>query len=130
MKLKRLPLLALLLILPAVLKADAIEKIAELFKQGNAQEIARFFAPSVDVSLMDNAAIYSKAQAAIILDKFFKENKPHAVKMLHRISSNPNYNFGVLVLSTDKGKFRVAYTLKEVGKNMELIELRIESEKT
>jgi hypothetical protein len=49
--------------------------------------------------------------------------------MLHRINSNPNYNFGVLILTTDKGKFRVSYTLKEVNKVMAVIELRIETEK-
>jgi hypothetical protein len=129
MKLRYLPLLTLLFLLPMVVSADTIEKISELIKQGNAHEIAKFFATNVDISILDETNVYSKAQSEMILDKFFKENKPHAVKMLHRINSNPNYNFGVLILTTDKGKFRVSYTLKEVNKVMAVIELRIETEK-
>ena len=129
MKLRLMPLLTLLFLLPMVATADTIEKISELIKQGNAHEIAKFFAPNVDISILDETNVYSKAQSEMILDKFFKENKPHTVKLLHRINSNPNYNFGVLILTTDKGKFRVSYTLKEVNKVMAIIELRIETEK-
>ncbi|MDB5127475.1 DUF4783 domain-containing protein [Mucilaginibacter sp.] len=129
MKLRYLPLLSLLFLLPMVATADTIEKISELIKQGNAHEIAKFFATNVDISILDETNVYSKAQSEMILDKFFKENKPQTVKLLHRINSNPNYNFGVLILTTDKGKFRVSYTLKEVNKVMAIIELRIETEK-
>jgi hypothetical protein len=129
MKLRYLPLLSLLFLLPMVATADTIEKISELIKQGNAHEIAKFFATNVDISILDETNVYSKAQSEMILDKFFKENKPQTVKLLHRINSNPNYNFGVLILTTDKGKFRVSYTLKEVNKVMAVIELRIETEK-
>lgn len=130
MKLRNLPLLTLLFLLPAVAKADTIDKIAELFKKGNAQEIANYFSSNLDITVMDEANVYSKAQAEILLDKFFKEHKPHGVKLLHRISSNANYNYGVILLTTDKGKFRITYTLKEMVKTMEIIEMRIESEKT
>jgi hypothetical protein len=129
MKLRYLPLLTLFYLLPMVAFAGPIEKIAELIKQGNAHELSKFFAASVDISILDEGDVYATAQAEMILDKFFRENKPHSVKLLHRVSSNPNYNFGVLVLSTDKGKFRVSYTLKENNKVMEVIELRIETEK-
>ncbi|RFZ90519.1 DUF4783 domain-containing protein [Mucilaginibacter conchicola] len=130
MKLHNLPLLTLLFLLPVVVNAGPIEKIAELFKKGNTHEIAAYFSANLDITLMDEANTYSKAQAEMLLDKFFKEHKPHAVKILHRISSNVNYNYAVISLVTDKGKFRITYTLKEVGKTMEIIEMRIESEKT
>ncbi|TSD67535.1 DUF4783 domain-containing protein [Inquilinus sp. KBS0705] len=130
MKLRCLPLLVLLFIVPCVGLAGPIEKIAELIKQGNSHELAKYFANSIDVSILDNSNSYSKTQAEIILEKFFKENKPNAVKLLHRINSSTTYNFGVLILTTDKGKYRISYTLKEVDKTMQLIELRIESEKT
>ena len=130
MKLKYLPVLSLLFLLPTAVKADAIEQIANLLKQGNTREIARFFADNIDMSVLDESDVYSKAQSELILDKFFKENKPKSIKLLHRVSSNPNYNYGVVILSTDKGKFRVSYTLKEIKKVMVVIELRIEIEKT
>ena len=129
MKLRYFPLLTLLFLLPLAVKADDIEKIADLLKQGNVHELARMFSSNVDMNILDEANVYSKAQSEMILEKFFKENKPHAVKLLHRVSSNPNYNFGVVILTTDKGKFRISYTLREINKVMTLIELRIETEK-
>ena len=130
MKLKYLPMLSLFFLLPLAVNADAIEKVANLLKQGNAHEIATLFAGNIDMSVLEESDVYSKAQAEMILDKFLKENKPKSVKLLHRVSSNPNYNYGVVLLVTDKGKFRVSYTLKEVNKVMVVIELRIETEKT
>ncbi|AMR33874.1 hypothetical protein A0256_21735 [Mucilaginibacter sp. PAMC 26640] len=130
MKLKYLPMVVLLYMVPNVCKADPIDKIAALIGQGNAHEIARFFAPSVDIAVLENANVYSKTQAEVILEKFFKDNKPQSVAILHRVNSNANYNFGVVLLHTDKGKFRVAYTMKEVEKEMVIIEMRIEIEKT
>lgn len=123
-------MLVLLFLAPTVQSAGPIEKIAELIKQGNSHELATYFAASVDISVLDNTNVYSKTQAELILEKFFKEHKPSGVKVLHRVNSNPNYNFCVLILTTDKGKFRVAYTIKEQGKEMVIIELRIETEKT
>ncbi|MES2060904.1 MAG: DUF4783 domain-containing protein [Bacteroidota bacterium] len=130
MKLKYFPLLTLLFLLPLAVKADDIEKIADLIKQGNAHELAKMFSSNVDMNILDETNVYSKAQSEMILDKFFKENKPHTVKLLHRVSSNPNYNFGVVILGTEKGKFRISYTLREINKVMVVIELRIETEKT
>jgi hypothetical protein len=116
--------------LPAICQAGPIDKIAELIKQGNVHELAKFFADNVDMAVLDNTNIYSKTQAEIILEKFFKENKPLSVKILHRVSSNSNYNFAVLILNTDKGQYRVSFTLKEAAKEMVIIDLRIETEKT
>jgi hypothetical protein len=130
MKLRYFSLVTLLFLLPFAVKADDIEKIADLIKQGNAHELAKMFSSNVDMNILDETNVYSKAQSEMILDKFFKENKPRTVKLLHRVSSNPNYNFGVVILTTDKGKFRISYTLREINKVMVVIELRIETEKT
>ncbi|MBL4678060.1 MAG: DUF4783 domain-containing protein [Mucilaginibacter sp.] len=130
MKLPNLPLLTLLFLLPMVVKAGPIEKIAELIKHGNTHEIATYFAASVDMTITTESGVYAKAQAEMMLDKFFKENKPQAVKLIHKVASNSNYNFAVLILTTDKGKYRIAYTFKENAKAMEIIEMRIENEKT
>ncbi|MDB5060828.1 MAG: hypothetical protein JWP67_671 [Mucilaginibacter sp.] len=129
MKLIYTPILLLLFMLPAI-QAGPIDKIAELIKQGNVHELAKFFADNVDMAVLDNTNVYSKTQAEIILEKFFKENKPLSVKIFHRVSSNSNYNFAVLILNTDKGKYRVSFTLKEAEKEMVIIDLRIETEKT
>ena len=129
MKLLYLPLFILLYMVPANPVADAIDKIAELIRQGNTRELSKTFAATVDFTMQDEENVYSKAQTEQILDKFFLQNKPRSIEMLHRVNSNPNYLFGVLVLNTDKGAFRISYTLKQADGNFTLIELRIETEK-
>ncbi len=69
------------------------------------------------------------AQAEPILDKFFDENKPKSVKILHKINSNANYRLGVLIMNTNKGVFRISFTLKQTGGNLVIIELRIEKDR-
>ena len=120
----------MLFMLPVVCLGGTIEKIAGLIKQGNVHELANFFAANVDISIIDESDVYSKTQAEIILKKFFTTNKPSSVKILHRVNSNPNYNFAVLIVTTDKGVYRVALTMKGAGEALSIIEFRIEAEKT
>jgi len=127
MKLLYLPLLIILYAIPAF--TGPIEKVAELIRRGDVSELSKMFAADMELSIPNDENVYSKVQAGIILDKFFSQNKPLSVKMLHKVNSNPNYVFAVLILTTDKGSFRIAYTLKENGGNLMLIELRIETEK-
>jgi hypothetical protein len=107
---------------------DPIDNIAGFIRQGNIHELSTFFAPNVEIALLGEENVYSKVQAELVLDKFFTQNKPKSVKMLHRINSNPNYLFGVLTVNTDKGMFRIACTLRQVDGGIKLIEMRIETE--
>jgi hypothetical protein len=116
-------------VLNAVSLADPIDKVAELIKLGNIHELSKLFAANVEVDIPGDENLYSKAQAELVLDKFFNQNKPKSVKMLHKINSNPNYRFGVLIMDTNRGIFRIACTLKETEGILVLIEFRIETEK-
>jgi Na+-transporting NADH:ubiquinone oxidoreductase subunit NqrC len=105
--------------------ADGIDNVANLLKTGNTKELSKLFAPSVEITIMDNENTYSQTQAAVILDKFLAKNKPKAVKLLHKVNSGGNYHFGVYLLNADTGEFRVAITLKDNN----VVELKIEDEK-
>lgn len=129
MKLPYLLLLSVLCLVPVILFADPIEKVASLIKQNDVHELAGMFAPSIEISILNEENVYSRTQAEIVLNKFFNENKPKSIKLLHKVNSNPNYNFGVIIMYTDKGAYRIAYTLKQTEGKLELIEMRIETEK-
>jgi hypothetical protein len=124
-----LPAIIILFMLPAVAVADPIDNVADLIRQGNVRELANLFSPSVNVTILDDENIYTKPQAEGVLEKFFSLNKPRTVKILHKITSNPSYKFGVAIVTTEKGTFRIAYTLKETNGSFLLIEMRIEMEK-
>lgn len=108
------------------IQEDDIATISTQFGLGNTKVLSKYLSSSVSLSLKHNEYIYSKAQAEIILDKFFKENVPQSAKIMHRLSNNSNYEHAVLLLSTDKGEYRVAISLKGVDKQLQLIEIRIE----
>jgi Domain of unknown function (DUF4783) len=109
---------------------DPIDKTAELIKRGDIHELAKNFASTIELNIIGDENIYSSTQAELILTNFFKNNQPKSVKILHRISSNPNYHFAVLVLTTVNVVYRTSFSLKNINGQFELNELRIEIEKT
>jgi hypothetical protein len=127
-------LYVLLLILPMTFifaqSTDVIDKTAELIKEGNAHELAGSFSPSVELAILEEENTYSNKQAEAALTDFFKHNQPISVKVFHRITSNANYRFAVLMLTTNTGVYRTSFSLKNVNGRFVLNELRIETEKT
>lgn len=130
------PLLALLFLLWHIpsnnaIQADIIDELAAEFRAGNAKEIGKHFASSVELIVIDQEDVYSKAQSEQILKDFFIKNSPLKSTIIHRISSNPNYRYGIISLNTKTGKFRVTITLKLIkATNAFLInELRIEQDR-
>ena len=130
MKLLYLFLLMLPLAFLSAGQADIIDTTAELIKQGDMHELARSFSSTIELTVLDDENTYSNTQAEQILTNFFKHTSPKAVRVLHRITSNPNYRFAVLILMTNNGNYRTSFSLKNVKGRFELNELRIEAEKT
>jgi hypothetical protein len=108
---------------------DPTDKIGGLIGKGNVHELAGYFAPNVELIILDATNTYPKAQAEVVIEKFFAQNKPINSKMLHKVSSGTAFRFGVVVVNTDHGAYRVAFTLKMDADNTQLIELRVEREK-
>ncbi|MDB5134644.1 MAG: hypothetical protein JWP37_1247 [Mucilaginibacter sp.] len=111
-------------------QADPIDITAELIKHGNIAGLSKNFASTVELTVLGEENIYSKEQAEQILTNFFKLNQPRSVSVLHRITSNPNYRFGVIIINTNNGVYRISFSLKNIKDHFELNELRIEAEKT
>lgn len=109
--------------------ADAIDKIAALLQQGQAHELAKQSAASLELSILNDEKVVSRVQAETLLNNFFAANKPISVKVIHRINTNPSMIYAVAQLRTNNGSFRISYSIKNTNGNQELSELRIESEK-
>jgi hypothetical protein len=105
---------------------DLIAEISGQFRQGNAKGISKYFSPTVNLSILNDNNVYSKVQAEIILDSFFKMNSPTGSKVIHRLDSNPNYQHAVIELNTIKGYFRVSYSIRINDKQAQVVEIRIE----
>ena len=124
--------LSLLLLSPFVLQntGDPIERTAVLLRNANIDELSKCFASTVDIAIKGEEDNYSDVQAKLILTNFFAQNQPQAVKILHRISSSAKFHYGVVILTTNKGVYRVAFSLKNENGIFELTEMRFEIEKT
>ena len=129
MILLRILFLILLITIPAFLPLDPIDNVADLIRKGDIHELCKSFPANTEVIISNKDNIYSKADAELVLNKFFSQNKPKSVKVLHRVNSNSKFSCGVLLLTADKGTFRVVYTLEEMAGNFMLIEMRIENGK-
>lgn len=110
---------------------DIIDDLAVYFKNANSKEIAKNFASSVELIIIDQEDVYSKAQSEQILKDFFIKNPPSKIAIVHRLSTSQNYRLGIFSLSTKNGKFRVTVTLglKKPSNNFFITELRIEPER-
>ena len=124
MKLLYLPLLILLSLF------DPIDNIAQLIGKGNVHELARYFPAEVEIGLPGtDEDTYTKTAAQSMLEKFFAQNKPLSEKILHKINNGSSFQYGVVILSTAKGPYRVSFNLKNDNGKIQLVKLIIEAEK-
>lgn len=129
MKTLYLPLIAFLTLFRTA-PADVIDTVSDLLAKGSVHELAKMFAPEVEIALPGiEADTHTRAEAEIMLEKFFSQNKPVAGKVLHRINTAGSLRFGVVVLTTAKGTYRVSVNLKEDKGNTALVKLMIEPER-
>jgi len=120
----------LLLYLPIrALATDPIDNAADLLKTGNVHELAKTFAPIVDMSVLNLDGTFTPAKAETILNDFFGKNHVKSVSILHRVESNPNIRFAVLLLNTNTGVYRTSISFKLVNSVFLLNDLHIEVEK-
>lgn len=110
-------------------QADVVDDLCGQFKAANSKEIASLFSSNVELVIIDEEDVYSKAQAEQILRNFFNKYPPVKTTVIHRLNTNPNFRFGALSLVTKNGTFRVSITLKKAGSAFNITEIKIETEK-
>lgn len=111
------------------MQVDVATEMALHFKQGNTKEIAKSFAPSVELIIIDQEDVYNKAQAEQILKDFFIKNPPVKTGIIHKLDNNPNYRLTILSLNSRTEKFRVTITMKKYSNIFLINELRLELDK-
>ena len=111
------------------MQGDIADELATNFKQGNSKEIAKSFASSIELIIIDQEDVYNRAQAEQILKDFFLKNPPSKASIIHKLSNNPNYRLTILSLTAKTEKFRVTVTMKKASNAFQITELRIETER-
>ena len=100
------------------------------FETGNSKLLSEFFNQNVELVVMDNDNVYSKAQAEQIVNNFFSSFTPveeNAFTIIHN-SGKQGAKSVIGKLKTNKGNFRVYFLLKEDGSKEYIHQLRIEKQ--
>ncbi|OIP02279.1 MAG: hypothetical protein AUJ98_01890 [Bacteroidetes bacterium CG2_30_33_31] len=115
----------------AFLQSDVKKSQAEInsaFQSGNITKLAIYLNNPVDLTLPSADNNYSKAQAEVILKKFFTDNKVKSFQEKHSGKSVDGSLFIIGIYSSTNGKSFRTYVLIKTIANKDLIQL-IEFEK-
>jgi hypothetical protein len=112
----------------ATFSADVSDDIAAAVRTGNAAAIAKYFAASVDLKVLDQENIYSKAQAELILKDFFSKHSLKTFNIAHKSVLKNDSQFAIGTLETTNGKFRVNFVMKTAAGVSTITQFRIEHE--
>jgi len=109
--------------------ADLYDEIAAAIRSGDAHQVASYFDSKIDLALVSQEDIYSKAQAELLVKDFFSKNQAKSFTLVHKGSSKEGTLFAVGTLTCGNGKtFRVSYVIKSVKGMNSIQELRFENQ--
>lgn len=122
-------LLMVMLISTSAYAIDVYEEIANAIRSNDAKQLSQYFGPTLDLTILNQEDVYSKAQAELILKDFFAKNSCKSFTILHKGASKEGTQYAIGNLQTGNAKsFRVSFYLKNNGGKILLQELRIEND--
>ena len=101
--------------------------ISMALKSGDTAQLSNYLNDNVEMVILDKEGIYSKDQAEVILNDFFKKNPPRRFSLLHQ-GGKTKSKYGIGNLETADQIFRVYFLLKETNGKQIIHQLRIEKE--
>ncbi|MFO8021768.1 MAG: DUF4783 domain-containing protein [Perlabentimonas sp.] len=104
---------------------DAVESIANALKAGDSGKLGKFLNRTVELEIVEDENMYSKAQAELMLKDFFSKNKPTNFIVNHQ-GSKAETSFAIGILVTSKGNYRVSIFMKSENDSMLIHQFRIE----
>ncbi len=105
----------------------AMDDIVNAVKAGNSKAISTYFTDNVDLKVLQQEDVYSKAQAELIVKDFFSKHAVKSFNIDHK-STKTDSQFAIGKLETSNGKFRVYFLLKKSADKFKIQQFRIEPE--
>jgi len=110
---------------PAV--AQIPDEIVLSLKSGNARVLSSYFNQNVQLVILENDNVYSKAQAEQIVGNFFTRFQPERFSVIH-LGGKEGAQYVIGNLTCKQDTFRVSFLLKKSeGKDI-IHQLRIEKQ--
>ena len=129
---KRTALLTLLVLAFAGLAwagIDAFSGVADGVRRADSKTVANFFDANVQLALPERDAMYSKAQAEMVLRTFFMKNPAKVFSIKHSGGAADGTQYAVgEYMSTGGKSFRTYFVLRKRGAVELLQEVRFEEQ--
>ena len=107
--------------------AQIPDEILISLENGDSKKLSQYFNQNVELVVLEDDNVYSKAQAQQIVSKFFNNNKPEKFTVIHQ-GGKEGAKYVIGNLKTNTGSFRIYFLLKSNdGKNY-IHQLRIEKQ--
>lgn len=103
-----------------------IDDVIGAIKIGNANQMAKFFDSSVEISMPDKSNSYSRSQAEMVLRDFFSTNSVKNFEVIHK-GENAGSQYCIGTLQTKNGIYRTTIFMKQKKDLQVLQELRFEN---
>jgi hypothetical protein len=108
---------------------DIFNDISDAIRSGDARSVARFFSSTVDLTILRQEEVYSKAQAEQVLRDFFSKNTPRSFQLIHKGVSKEGAKYAIGNLVTAQGgQYRTYFFVKQTAAGEVIQELRFEKE--
>ncbi|MBD1425990.1 DUF4783 domain-containing protein [Sphingobacterium arenae] len=105
---------------------EVVENASTALKEGNAKKLAAIFDNSVNLSVKRDEGAFTKFQAELLLNDFFRTNKVDGLKEMQR-ANNSTTSFVVFSLKTNSTNYRVFIKfIQPNNKEFKIAEIRIE----
>lgn len=120
-------LLSGFMILPTPMQAQIPDEIITSLKNGDSKTLSEYFNQNVELVVLENDNVYSKAQAQQIVSKFFSNNTPESFNVIHQ-GGKEGAKYVIGNLKTNNGSFRIYFLLKSNDEKNYIHQLRIEKQ--
>lgn len=105
---------------------DVVKNASTALKEGNAKKLADIFDSSVSLSVKRDEGAFTKFQAELLLNDFFRTNEVDGLKEEQR-ANNSTTSFVVFSLKTNSKNYRVFIKfVQSNNKDFKIAEIRIE----
>jgi hypothetical protein len=105
--------------------AQIPDEIIQSLKTGNEKTLSEYFNQNIELVVLDEDNVCSKAQAQQIVGNFFSNNSPEGFSIIHQ-GGKEGAQFVIGNLVTSKGNFRIYFLLKKNEGKEYIHQLRIE----
>lgn len=104
---------------------EIVSSVTTALRAANAKNISAHFVNNVSLSIKRDERMYTRFQAELLLEDFFRSNKVNQLKEVQRANSATN-SFVVFSLRSNSTTYRIFVKFSETNKVYKIVELRIE----